>query len=457
MKRRSGDYLVEWRARPDRKPLVVRGARQVGKSHTIMEFGESFPAGVVVVDFERNPEDRRLFASKDPRTILGLIEPRVGRHLVPGHSLLFLDEVQAAPEVFASLRYFHEDLPEQHVAAAGSLLDFALLDPQYSMPVGRLEFLHLGPLDFAEFVEAVHGAPRKAYLERYELGDELPLSLHEQYCRYVREFLVVGGMPEAVSCFSKTRSFIDVERIQRSLLSTFRADFSKYAERVPATRLDSLFTKLPLFVGRKLKYAHLEPNERSRNLKVALHKLELARVAYRVQHTSASGLPLAAQVKPRDFKVIFVDVGLVSAATGVNAALAGIATDLLAVNSGALAEQFVGQHLLHSQPFYIDPQLHYWVRQERGAAAEVDYVIEHGPHVVPVEVKSGSTGSLKSLRVFMQEKRTPLAVRFNMDVPSFHEVSLPLANGASHLFRLLSIPLYLVTEVRRLCEQALTR
>jgi len=457
MHRFALEYLNAWMSNPNCKPLVVRGARQVGKTYLVRSFAKENFENLIEINFERDPELGSLFASKDPYKIVQMLELRYNTPLKPGETLLFLDEVQAVPQVLASLRYFYEDLPKLHIMAAGSLLEFALEEPSFSMPVGRIEYLHLGPMQFEEFLLAAGKDKLVAYLKDYSHLESIPEPIHLQLMGLFKSFLVTGGMPGAVEIFVNRHSWQECESVKHSLLSTFQDDFSKYGKRVKHQRLQLVFKKIPLLVGRKFKYVKVDRKERSSDLAKALNLLCNARVANRVHHSSCSGIPLGATIDEKKFKVLFLDVGLMSTATGLNLLDYERAEDVMMVNGGAVCEQFIGQHLLFSQQFYREPELHYWVREKRKSSAEVDYVIAENNAITPVEVKAGKSGTLRSLHLFFREKRPFLGVRFNSDIPSLLESETALPDGQNVPYRLLSLPLYLVGQVRRLIRQCIDK
>lgn len=442
------EELQAWARRPGRKPLVVRGARQVGKSTLVRMFGRSFDS-FVELNFERDPADASLFAGNAPDRILPLLEARTGTRIVPGRTLLFLDEVQAAPEALRSLRYFREELPGLHVIAAGSLLEIAAARLALPMPVGRVEFLHLGPMQFEEFALACGHAALVDLLARLDPREGLPEAIHQQASRLLRTFLVVGGMPEVVATWTETGSLLECDRLGQSILSTFEADFGRYGARVDHARVGKVFRALPGRVGTRFKYAHIDRDLRSKDLAAALDLLCLARVATRVHHSAGNGVPLEAEADDRRFKVLFLDVGLVSRALGANLATVEQSRDLVALHAGAIAEQHVGQHLLHGGPPWDEPRLHFWARDQPSSTAEVDYLVPAGARVVPVEVKAGKTGRLKSLQFFLREKRRSVGVRLCGDPPSVVQASTSLPTGGDVPFVLVSLPLYMAGQVRR--------
>ncbi len=458
MHRNELKTLLSWASRDSRKPLVIRGARQVGKSFLVRMLAEQTFDNCLEINLEVDPSTAALFASKDPTKIVSLLTARYGGELIPGRSLLFIDEIQVAPEVLACLRYFHEKLPGLHVVAAGSLLDFALEDHVFSMPVGRIEYLHLGPMQFGEFLQAVGRTQLQDFLCRYEVGDEIPVALHEELTLRVRQFLVIGGMPASVEAFIQSgEDSQESQALMQNLLATFRDDFAKYTNITQRVRIEKVFTKIPRLIGSKFKYSNVDREERSRDLRQALDALCRARIATRVRHTSANGIPLGAEADDKRFKMLFLDVGLLCRSTGLNHLDIETAEDLLLINSGAVTEQFIGQHLLYSGESYEDPELFCWMRQKSQSNAEVDYVLSIGEAVVPVEVKAGSPGHLRSLHAFLNSKKRSFALRFDTDTPSLLDTVTTSSDGISGPLRLLSLPLYLVEQSRRLCRSCLAR
>ena len=461
LQRREIGHLEAWAARRPHKPIVIRGARQVGKSTLVREFARAAGLTLVAVDFERNPELREAFTGRDPARILALLKLLTGKTAAAGTHLLFLDEIQAAPEALAALRYFREEMPELHVLAAGSLLEFALAQTRFPMPVGRVEYMHLGPMHFEDFVIAMGDADLADFLRAFPLRsvkeNALPAALHRKCLDLLRRYWVVGGLPEAVAAFVHASSgggggFEPVSRVLQSVVATYRDDFGKYGRS--RDRIRMVFDRLPHLVARKFKYVEVSREHRASEIGAALDHLCMARVASKVFRTAANGVPLAAEINERFFKCLHVDVGLMCAALGLDVLDLERQGDPTLVNRGAVAEQFVGQHLLYSEAPYLTPALHYWARETRNAAAELDYVIAAGSRVVPVEVKAGATGSLRSLHQFIHEKSSGLALRFNADPPSLLRDSRKLPDGTTVRFDLLSLPLYLVGQARRLIGEA---
>jgi uncharacterized protein len=454
MFRSALNYLIEWKRKTRRKPLVIRGARQVGKSHLVSMFAEQNFSDFIVINFEKDRGDISLF-SGTPEKAIRLLELKYNKPIDIENTLLFLDEIQAAPEVFAKLRYFYEDLPGLHIIAAGSLLEFIIEDHSFSMPVGRIEYLHLGPMTFEEFL-AANGKPLlNDFIQNYSVSEDLPDSVHSDLVSLFKTYLVIGGMPEAVLAYSETHSFHESDIVKESILRTYEDDFNKYSSRVNHLRILNVFKKLPLMVGEKFKYVNVDRNERAQHVENALHLLEMAKITYRVKHSACNGVPLGSQVNEKKFKILFLDVGLMAAACGMSMLDIENADDLMLINSGSLCEQFAGQHLLYSDEYYKKPELYYWVREAKSASAELDYIISSGSKIIPIEIKAGKTGRLKSLHQFLKEKGVNLAVRINLAKPSVFQDSNKLPGGLSVEYRLLSIPFYLIGQIRRLIgEQA---
>ena len=449
---RTGDHdLKSWAEDPYRRPLVIRGARQAGKTWLVEEFGRSHFGDVATVDFERDPGAATLFGAASPLDNLQAVEAYLGKRVRPGESLLFLDEVQAAPRVLSRLRYFFEEIPTLHVVAAGSLLDFALADSKFRAPVGRVSYFHLEPLSFHEYLAAMDLGPLREVLWRWRPGTPVAAAVHEKLLREVRNYAIIGGMPAVVEAYRKSRSLVTVSRLQTDLLAAYRDDFARYGSRATVQRLHRVLDAVPVQVGRKFKYARVDREDRSAPIKQALDQLCLARVCHRVRCSSGNGVPLAAEVDDRAFKVVLLDTGLMLAGLGLEPGRIRD-SDLSLINEGAVAEQLVGQMLRTLGPSHVEPALYYWRREKKGSEAEIDYLLQHAGRVVPVEVKAGKTGTLRSLHTFVAEKRLEVAVRVHGQAPELRTVEATGARVREHSYELLSIPFYLVEEIPRILE-----
>lgn len=444
-------YLDAWLTSRPRKPIVIRGARQVGKSTLIRTFAQRRRLILNEINIEKHPELDRSFRTLNVREIVREFEAILGRSPVASGSLLFLDEIQAVPSILPALRYFFEELPEVPVAAASSLLDFALGENRFPMPVGRIEYRYLQALTFEEFLSALGKADLACRLRGYTFGDReshIPDAAHLELLEAQRLYLFIGGMPEAVASYLKKGQAADATQAQRSILDTYRDDFSKYATKKELQRLQLVFDRVPALIGGKVKYVSISRDEPAREIRAALGLLAKARVVSRVHHSSCSAVPLGAQAAPDVFKVIFLDVGLMNRLLGLDWRAISGPDERRLINEGPLAEQFVGQQLLAalSQDGAEDARLFYWLREGRSSNAEVDYVVSRGDLIVPIEVKAGKAGSLKSLHQFVSEKRCPFAVRFDLNAPSLQtiETTVSRADGKQTVaYKLLSLPLYL--------------
>jgi predicted AAA+ superfamily ATPase len=449
MKRNAEQYLKSWRQEITHKPLVIRGARQVGKTYLVRSFAREF-GNLVEINFERNPEIAELFISNDPVQIIGLLELQLQTTITPGNTLLFLDEIQARPDVIASLRYFYEEMGDLHIIAAGSLLEFALEKPTFSMPVGRVEYLYLGPMQFEEYLVATGREKLVLFLQNHQLSNSIPAPVHKQLLEHLHVFIITGGMPDAIKNYIDTKSWQRCEKVKSSILTTFQDDFNKYGVKANPDVLYDLFRKIPFQVGRKFKYANINRHLRAAVVSKALNLLCQAKVANKIHHSSGNGLPLGAEINHKKFKIIFLDSGLMATACGLNFLDLNKVEDILLVNNGAMCEQFIGQHLLYAGEFYREPELFYWAREQRGSSAEVDYLISNGTNIIPVEVKAGKGSSLKSLQMFLKTKKLKTGLRFNSDTPSLLKTKTAIANGNNIPFQLLSLPLYMVGQAKRL-------
>ena len=456
MERHQLPDLGTWLRVPGRKPLVVRGARQVGKSTLVELFAKAEGRQLSVVNLERHPDIADVFASNDPTVILNVLNT-VADVPLSDQSVLFLDEIQAVPAAIASLRYFFEEQPQIPVVAAGSLMEFALADRAFAMPVGRIHYLNLGPMTFTEFLAAAgkQGLAKAIDAFTWPPNDDtsIPPMIHHRLMEQLRLYQFVGGMPEAVKVYADSASLRPVSTVHTSIIDTYRDDFPKYAPRRDMTRMLRVFNFAARQAGRKVKYSNVSPDDQSATIRRDIDLLAMARVVAKVTHSACSDLPLQADLKENVFKLLFLDVGLMNAICGVGWETIARRSASEMVNAGTTAEQFIGQHLQYLIADRPNRELTYWLREGRSNNAEVDYVLELAGEIVPVEVKAGRAGALKSLHQFAAEKRPPLAVRFDASPPSVQDVDAEvLSVGKRHRirYRLLSLPLYLVERLPEL-------
>ncbi len=436
MKRDIEQHLQSWKNKSARKPLLLRGARQVGKTFAVQQFGREQFKYLAAINFERDPVFKSLFTDLNPQRILIELESRLKIPILPGETLLFFDEIQECPQAIMSLRYFKEECPDLHVIGAGSLLEFALNDPNFKMPVGRVEFLYLKPMSFREFLEATGFHRLKERIASATLANPLTDAMHEQALDLVKDYMDIGGLPDVILEYTKNQNRLRCQEIQSSLLATYQNDFGKYSSGTNHKYLQLLFQRVPYFIAQWFKYVKISPDIHPRAIRDAIDRLSEAGLIYEVLASTASGLPLIALANTKKFKLLFLDIGLLRRASSVDISFAQ-ESDLMLVNQGAFVEQLVGQELLAYGKSDEEQRLFAWVREVSGSSAEVDFITTHHNQIVPVEVKAGATGRLKSLKIFLEEKGLTCGVRVSQ---------VPLSWNSP----ILSVPLYMVGEVNRL-------
>lgn len=425
MKRAITSTLLSWKTHHNRKPLIIRGARQVGKSWSVNEFGREYVKGHLhVVNLEKRPDWHVIFEQNlDAKRILSELEIVLNTQIEAGKDLLFFDEIQACPRAISSLRYFYEQIPALHVIAAGSLLEFALED--ISFPVGRVQMLNMYPMSFVEYLWAM-GKERLAELVLAEPVAHPP-HIHDLLQEELKRYFFVGGMPECVKTFAETEKLLAVQQVQTDLIDTYRQDFSKYAPYSDKRCLNDVLASVASKVGQQIKYTGLSQDFSGLTNKKAFHLLSTARLIHKVRATSPAGLPLAAAASEKKFKATMLDIGLLTRLSGLSLSAAYSQKQLLSIFKGALAEQFVGQELLaHGQE-----ELFYWAREAKSSSAEVDYLVAKDGAVIPVEVKNSASGRLKSLHALLDRYPViPQAIIFSDarfgDIPEQKLRFLPL-------------------------------
>ncbi len=425
MKRIIEEKLEEWKNSTRRKPLIVRGARQVGKTYSIQKFGRSLFNNLVTVDLEKERQLHNIFERDlNPERICAELEVVLNEKITPHKSLLFFDEIQNCPRTIMALRYFYEEIPDLHVIAAGSLLEFSMSD--ISFPVGRIQFLDMIPLTFGEYLLAIgkNEAADIVSSEPRAVSD----SIHRLLLDELRKYCFVGGMPESIKVYVESKSLKESFSVHRELCESFRHDFSKYAPRTGSDILDSVLTGTARHVGQQIIYTHLTDTSAQPTIKKAFDTLCKARVITKVSSANPGGIPLAATSSLKRQKAILVDIGLWQHLIGMNVAMEYPKSDLLSIYRGAMAEQFVGQEILAAQ----NSSLFYWARSAKSSTAEVDYLAIIEGKVVPIEVKSGPAGRLRSLHLLLRSfQNCPYGLVFS---------SAPFSELKEH--RLKFVPLY---------------
>lgn len=451
--RKIDRVLADWALEPDRKPLVLRGARQTGKSSSVRELGRGFEL-FLELNLERQEDLALVRACRSAAELLAALAARANVAAFPERTLLFLDEIQESPEAIGWLRFLREDYPSLHVVAAGSLLEVRLEDRGLSFPVGRVTFRTLRPLSFAEFLDAT-GKDVLASRLRNGLtsADGIAPALHDQALGLLRDYLWVGGMPEAVVRWADTASVAAVRQVHSDLAQALAEDVQKYG-RGDVAEIEAAFANLKHHYGLRFRYDGFAPGYRTRPMKVAIGKLEGAMLITRVQPTSSLRLPL--EVRPRMApKLLPLDVGLAGYAMGAGVQdLRALPIDRLF--DGRLAEMFAGQQLLTSFDDATQP-LCFWVTESPSGNAETDYLLPGPAGPVPVEVKAGAAGALKSLHQFLRRAGLDFAIRLGRGGLADESLAVSTPEGTL-CYRLLSLPLYLAEEapatIRRLAAHS---
>jgi len=401
LKRFIDYHLTTWSTQKSFKPLLLRGARQVGKTYAVRQLGKKFDS-FIEINFELNQKARSIFAQDfHPDRIVKEIGYLTNQEIIPGKTLLFFDEVQAEPHAIQALRYFYEMMPGLHVIAAGSLLDFAI--DLVGIPVGRVDFLYMYPMSFLEFLYALKELILFRAILQHDIQQPISVIAHERLLQLVKEYLVIGGMPEVVNCWSLEKSAATCFKIQQQLITAYRQDFNKYAKKNQIKYVDLVFDNIPRQLGKKFKFSAMPGEFRKRELSPCIDLLVTAGVVHKVYHTAAQGLPLGGQIDVDDFKLVFLDVALAQSALGLD-----ISQDLLSfeqpwINKGEIVEAFIGQEMLAYSNPTIKQQLYYWASSERSSQAEIDYVAVIKQAVLPIEVKAGVGSTLKSMHQFLQK------------------------------------------------------
>ena len=409
MYRMAMENLLAWKQSRRRKPLIIEGARQVGKTWLMKEFGRQAYADTVYINFDSNARMAELFASDldTKRLVLGL-ELYAGRKIDPEYALLIFDEVQEVPRALAALKYFCEDAPQYHIVCASSLLGIAL-HRGTSFPVGKVDFLKLYPLSFQEFLMAIGKQQFSELLDQQDFS--MITSFRETYADALKQYYFVGGMPEAVESFAENQDFNEVRQIQKRILAAYEQDFSKHAPNEVVPRLRMLWNSIPAQLAKENKkfiYGLVREGARAKDYETALLWLSDCGLVHRVSRVNAPGIPLRAYEDMKAFKLFVLDVGLLGCMTGLHQRTLLDGNTLFAEFKGALTEQYVCQQL----KTLADLELCYYTN-DRGSC-EVDFVVDTGGRVMPLEVKAETNLRAKSLKTYREKFSPELAIRTSM-------------------------------------------
>lgn len=427
--------LTLWRKQKEGKPLLIRGARQVGKSTAIRELAKQFDF-FLEINFEEQRQVHRLFEGDlDVLAISENLSILYNTPIIPGKTLVFFDEIQACISAISSLRFFYEKYPQLHVIAAGSLLEFALAEIP-SFGVGRIRSMFVYPLSFDEYLM---GIGEEMLLEAKKKATSVrPLAepIHQKLLNHIKRFLVIGGMPEVVASYVKNNNINECGQVLDDLITSLKADFAKYKNKVPSLRISEVFDSVIRQSGNKFTYSQAATEANNQQVKEALDLLIMAGLVIPVTHTAANGLPLGAEVNPKKRKMLLLDTGIFQRLLGLDVPSVLFENDLDVVNKGAIAEQFVGLELLKYASCYRQESLYFWHREAKSSNAEVDYVIRQNESIMPVEVKSGKKGSMQSMFLFLAEKKAPAGTRVSLENYSTYE-------------NIQVLPIYAVSELSR--------
>ena len=398
--------LKEWVTKVRRKPLLLRGARQVGKTWLVEALAKDHFDNLIKIDFEEKPDLISLFGGElDPEKICSELEIRMGQKIIESKSLVFFDEIQICPRAIMSLRYFYEKKPGLHVIAAGSLLEFVF--SEISFPVGRIQTMDIFPMNFSEFLLA-QGNKKAADLCRQPIR-EVSDSVHYFLINQLRTYWLVGGMPECVKVYSETKSLKLAIEVQDEIVETYKLDFNKYKPRTNINCLNTVFSGLAAMVGRQIKYTTFSKDYTIPTIKKAFESLLMARIATKVKAVSSPGMPMESFASDKKFKTVFLDIGLMNRIMGIDYNETLNHDNLLSIYRGQLAEQFVGQEFVSSKK----NQLYYWARDVKNSNAEIDFLIYKAGDFIPVEVKDGPSGKLRSLHSFRNNYKPGYSVVFH--------------------------------------------
>ena len=434
MSRRIDVELIKWKNDKNRKPLLLRGARQVGKSSAVNKLSKEFEF-YLEVNFELNKNINVLFEnSLEPHEICTKLSAIFGIPVIPGKTLLFFDEIQACLPAISSLRFFFEKFQELHVIAAGSLLEFALREiPSYG--VGRIRSMFMYPMSFNEFLFAkgeklLIEAKRKATPEK-----PLDKPLHEKLIDQLKLFLIIGGLPEVVKKYIKTKDLLQCRQILNDLILTYTDDFAKYGKRVKSYNISTVFNSVSVSAGNKFTYKRVSEQMNIQQVKDALELLTKSGLIIPITYSSGNGIPLGSEANTKFRKYILFDTGLSQQLSGLNMSDLLLHHDFELINKGHLAEVFAGLELIKYDDCYQPHSLYYWQREDKIGNAEVDYLLQHQHKILPIEIKSGTKGSMQSIYFFMEKKKIKTGIRSSLEnFSEFNHIQVIPLYALSNLF-----------------------
>jgi len=413
IKRSIDDALLAWKNEKNRKVMLLHGPRQVGKSSSVRNLAKQFDH-FLEINFEKDRKIHSLFnGDLNVKDICGDLSVLHKVPITPGKTLVFFDEIQSCPNAISSLRFFYEDYPDLHVIAAGSLLEFAL-ETLPSFGVGRIRSVFIYPFSFMEFLQ---GSGESALWDKVKRASpEKPLlePFHEKCLELLRKFLIIGGMPAVVADYIENGQLHDSQKMLDDLINTLKTDFSKYKKRVPDLRISTAFDAVVSQSGNRFNYSKVEPLNH-RQVKDSLELLQKAGLVIPVIHSASNALPLGGEVNSKKQKFILLDTGIFQRMQGLELSDILLGDNVSLVNKGAIAEQFVGLELMKSSSCYSQESLYFWSKENPQSNAEIDYVIQRNVKIIPIEVKSGSSGKMQSMHAFLDEKKSEYGIRTSLE------------------------------------------
>lgn len=435
MERNVLEELKHWKQSEWRKPLVIQGARQVGKTWIMREFGRREYQHTAYLSFVDTPHAASIFeGGYDVEGVMQAISLMTGVPVEPGNTLVVLDEIQECERALNALKFLRENAPQYHIMAAGSLLGVAVRQRQMSFPVGQVDFLHLHPLNFREFLAALGEENLVETLEK--ANEKLLRVIHGKLVNRLKEYLYVGGMPEVVSIYARSRDFSEVRRVQLQIIQGYENDFSKYTAPRDVPRIHAVWNSVPIQLARenrKFVYKYLGEGARAREYEMAVEWLILCGLLHRVRRISKPGVPLAAYESPNAFKLYGIDCGLLGAMARLDSRSMVENNAIFEEFKGALTEQFVLQELLSS----TDWKLAYW--EPENGMAEVDFVAQAGNEVIPIEVKAGVNLRARSLASYRARYEPTVSLRSSLAPLEYNSglwnIPLYLVSGAEKMLR----------------------
>lgn len=414
LKRKVDIELENWKELPSRKPLILRGARQVGKSSSVRNLAMQFKY-FIEINFDEDPIYATIFENGlNPAAICEQLSVISNTPIIEGETLLFFDEIQSCIPAISSLRYFYEKMPNLHLIAAGSLLEFALSEIP-SFGVGRVRSVFMYPLSFEEFLLANNENSLIEALNKATTATSFPEIFHQKLKTYLKKFLIIGGMPEVVKNYISNGDMLEVQRVLDDLILSIQADFAKYKVRVSPTRIKEVFDAVVKQVGNKFSYSYPNATLNNVQIKEALVLLEMAGLVYFVTHSASNGIPIGAEINPKKRKLLLFDTGIFQRIQGLNIAQLLIEDDFNSINKGNISELLVGLELIKNTSCYEKTDLYYWQREAKNSQAEVDYVIQKQDKIIPIELKSGTKGSMQSMYLFLEEKKIDFGIRLSLE------------------------------------------